>query len=83
MPLTARHISTLGLVIVLLEIGCSRGYRIEDYPNKKDINTNCVEQANSHIKKLKGFLSYMNEENFMSHMKLFLLTRNNRKLSRV
>ena len=56
--------------------GCSIGYEMNRYPQFQSINSQVVEKANSIIQKIKGPLAYMNAENFMIHLKLFLWYRN-------
>ena len=59
---------------------CSEGYNSNLYPQFEQINTQANEQANAGIKRLKGFISYMNQENFMKHLTLYLWQRNQDKL---
>ena len=57
--------------------GCSEGYNIRNYVHQLDgINTHMAELRNSAVRRLKAMLSYMNQDNFMSHLKLDLWFRN-------
>jgi len=58
---------------------CSVGYNIDMYPQFESVNSQANEQANSGIKRLKGFISYMNQRNFMRHCKLYLWLKNKAK----
>ncbi|CAG2234981.1 unnamed protein product [Mytilus edulis] len=51
---------------------CSRVYEAKFHPELSKVNTQMVEQNNAKLRKLKSNLSYMNYDNFMSHLKFFL-----------
>ncbi|XP_062341606.1 uncharacterized protein LOC134039632 [Osmerus eperlanus] len=55
--------------------GCNIGYNLDSYPQFQKINSQVAEQNNSLLKKMKGQLSYMNRENFIRHLMLFLWHR--------
>ncbi|XP_041931359.1 uncharacterized protein LOC121694974 isoform X1 [Alosa sapidissima] len=52
--------------------GCNAGYQLDVYLQHQDINSQLAEQSNSLLKKLKSQLSYMNRDNFIGHLRLFL-----------
>jgi hypothetical protein len=55
--------------------GCHSGYNLSIYSQFNDVNTQVAEQRNATLKKLKSMLSYMNKENFVNHLKIFLWFR--------
>ncbi|XP_067949054.1 uncharacterized protein [Watersipora subatra] len=56
--------------------GCTTGYNSGCYIQYKDLNTQVAEQRNATLKKLKSSLSYMHEENFFEHLRVFLSFHN-------
>ena len=62
-------------------VGCSSGYNLSKYPgfDMGAINSQVNEQANAGLQRIKAHISYMKEDNFMFHVKLFLALTNNRK----
>ena len=56
--------------------GCTSSYELDRYPDMEHINTQVAEQSNSLLARLKGMLSYMTEDNFVRHLKMFLAYRN-------
>lgn len=61
---------------------CSKIYHAKNIPLLDGVNTQMVEQNNSKLRKLKSQLSYMNHQNFMSHLKFFLWHCNKRVLDK-
>ena len=61
---------------IRLTIGCSCAYRMNDYPQFIDINSQVVEQSNAALKRIKSSISYMNRNNFFIHCTLFLWYHN-------
>lgn len=61
--------------------GCSLGYELSLYPQFDSINSQCNEQANAGLKRIKDQLSYMTAEHFMSHCSLYLWNQNLKKLN--
>ena len=61
--------------------GCSSGYNLNKYPgfDMNAINSQVNEQANAGLQRIKAHISYMKEDNFMFHVKLFLALANNVK----
>ena len=60
-------------------IGCSAGYSLDTYKDCfhiKDINSQVNEQANAGLQRIRGQLAYMNAENFMFTISLFLYLKN-------
>ena len=47
-------------------------YNISKYMQFRDVNTQIVEQSNAVLKRAKSSVSYMNKDNFFSHVKLIL-----------
>ena len=47
--------------------GCSEAYNLSRYPQWDTLNSRAAEQAYSSLQSFKGFLSYINEKNFMTH----------------
>lgn len=60
-------------------LGCSLGYDIKLYRHLDNVNTEVNEQQNAATQRLKGQLSYMKLDNFMSHCRFFIWNRNNLK----
>ncbi|XP_028394477.1 uncharacterized protein LOC114518672 [Dendronephthya gigantea] len=56
--------------------GCSSAYHISCYPDYDYLNSQIAEQSNSGLKKIKGPLSYMNDENFSRHCSFYLWFKN-------
>lgn len=57
-------------------IGCSIAYEMERYPQMAGINSQVNEQANAGLKRIKGQLSYMTANNFLSHCAFYLWYKN-------
>ncbi|XP_061188793.1 uncharacterized protein LOC133196966 [Saccostrea echinata] len=62
---------------------CSLAYDLSLYPQFCAINSQCNEQANAGLKRIKDQLSYMTANNFMMHCTLFLWNKNLLKLASV
>ena len=62
-------------------VGCSSGYNLKNYStfDMTAINSQVNEQANAGLQRIKSHVSYMKEDNFVFHIKLFLALTNNRK----
>ena len=56
--------------------GCSEAYNLSRYPQWDTLNSQAAEQAYSSSKSFKGFLSYINEKNFMTHCIFFIWYQN-------
>ena len=56
--------------------GCSPALNISKHETFKKINSEANEQQNALLKKLKPQVSYMNPENFVKTMKLYIWFRN-------
>jgi len=56
--------------------GCSSGYNIRNFPQYNHHNTQVAEQSNAILGRLRAMLSYCNEANFTSYLRLFLWFRN-------
>lgn len=61
-------------------LACSQGYNMRNYDFLTDLNSEINEQQNATTKKLKTQVSYMNENNFIMHCKLYIWYRNQQKL---
>eukprot|EP00795_Rhopilema_esculentum_P003974 gene3974-18228_t len=59
------------LKVFFLYLACAESYNASNQPAYDRINTQINEQRNA-LKTLKSQVSYMNEENFLSHIKLLL-----------
>ncbi|CAH3150762.1 unnamed protein product [Pocillopora meandrina] len=55
---------------------CSEAYNLSRYPQWDTLNSQAAEQAYSSLKSFKGFLSYINEKNFMTRCIFFIWYRN-------
>lgn len=66
-------------------VGCSSGYNLNKYPgfDMGAINSQVNEQANAGLQRIKAHISYMKEDNFMFHVKLFLALTNKMKAAYV
>ena len=60
----------------ILFSACADSYNVSKYPGFEKINTQVNEQKNSTLKVLKSQLSYMTEDNFLKHCKIFMWQRN-------
>ncbi|KAK3109037.1 hypothetical protein FSP39_021641 [Pinctada imbricata] len=60
--------------------GCSLAYDLSLYPMYTHINSQCNEQANAGLQRIKDQLSYMTADNFMFHCSLYLWNKNIIKL---
>ena len=56
--------------------GCSEGCNINYQHQLNGIKTHMAEMRNAAVKRLKAMLSHMNQDSFMSHLKLDLWFRN-------
>lgn len=70
----------LHAVLFLSYIACSTGYNMSAYKQFSSINSEVVEQSNSLIKRIKGSVSYMTAQNFITHVKLFFWYHNKQKM---
>ena len=68
--------TTLLNIAINMVSGCTSSYELDRYPDMEHINTQVAEQSNSLLARLKGMLSYMTEDNFVRHLKMFLAYRN-------
>ncbi|XP_053402535.1 uncharacterized protein LOC123544018 isoform X2 [Mercenaria mercenaria] len=59
---------------------CSYGYNLSLYPELENLNSQCNEQANAGLKRIKDQLSYMTASNFMTHCAFYLRHKNMCKL---
>lgn len=67
-------------------IACSEGYNMERYTacvDTQTINSQINEQANAGLKRLQSQLTYMNADNFMFHISLFLSLKNREKIDKL
>lgn len=62
--------------VVCILLGCCQAYNISTYPEYETLNSQVNEQQNSTLKKLRSQLSYMGQDSFMAHCKLFFWYRN-------
>ncbi|XP_022288437.2 uncharacterized protein LOC111100644 isoform X2 [Crassostrea virginica] len=62
---------------------CSLAYDLSIYPQFSALNSQCNEQANAGLKRIKEQLSYMTANNFMMHCTFFLWNKNLLKLSSI
>ncbi|XP_050406170.1 uncharacterized protein LOC126827514 isoform X2 [Patella vulgata] len=63
--------------------GCSCGYRLNLYPELKNLNSQINEQANAGLKRIKDQVSYMTAQNFMNHSSFYLWNKNMKKRSKL
>eukprot|EP00112_Aurelia_sp_Birch-Aquarium-sp1_P011847 Seg249.10 transcript_id=Seg249.10/GoldUCD/mRNA.D3Y31 product="hypothetical protein" protein_id=Seg249.10/GoldUCD/D3Y31 len=57
-------------------VGCCQAYNISTYPEYETLNSQVNEQQNSTLKNLRSQLSYMGQDSFMAHCKIFFWYRN-------
>lgn len=62
---------------------CSRGHNLSKYPQFNNVNSQASEQSNAGLKRIKDQLSYMTEENFMTHCQLYMYNQNTINLSKI
>ncbi|XP_022111304.1 uncharacterized protein LOC110990561 isoform X2 [Acanthaster planci] len=60
---------------------CSSGYRLDAYPQYKMLNSQVAEQMNASLQRIKVQISYMKQDNFLWHCRVFMWWRNSKKLS--
>ena len=59
--------------------GCSMAHNICLYPFLSEVNTQAAEQLNSGLTVLRKSLPFMKGDNFILHLKLFILEKNRKK----
>ncbi|XP_069105019.1 uncharacterized protein [Argopecten irradians] len=55
---------------------CGPSYELKGYPQHQSLNSQVVEQSNARLQRIKSQLSYMTQNNFMSHCKFYLWAQN-------
>ena len=74
------HESRYALVVLTTDfncfVGCCSSYDVRQHSDLDGVNTQVAEQSNSLLNRLKGMVSYMTEDNFLTHVKMFLAYRN-------